>query len=82
MSVTPPDAARVNRTIFHNHPVHWHYIARIEGRNYSEHDIIWHGSKTHVEGSGYSKRGLISWYDQQAGCNIIVNFFLFNHSVH
>ena len=25
-SVTPLDAARVNRTIFHNHSVHWYYI--------------------------------------------------------
>ena len=28
-SVTPLDAARVNRTIFHNHSVHWYYIALI-----------------------------------------------------
>ena len=27
-SVTPLDAARVNRTIFHNHSVHWYYILR------------------------------------------------------
>ena len=33
-SVTPLDAARVNRTIFHNHSVHWYYITRIEGRDY------------------------------------------------
>ena len=28
-SVTPLDAARVNRTIFHNHSVHWYYITLI-----------------------------------------------------
>ena len=27
-SVTPLDAARVNRTIFHNHSVHWYYIEK------------------------------------------------------
>ena len=27
--VTPLDAARVNRTIFHNHSVHWYYIILI-----------------------------------------------------
>ena len=30
-SVTPLDAARVNRTIFHNHSVHWYYITLIKG---------------------------------------------------
>ena len=45
-SVTPLDAARVNRTIFHNHSVHRHYITRIEGRDYIKHDIIiWHGQQ-------------------------------------
>ena len=39
-SVTPLDAARVNRTIFHNHCVHWYYITLIEGRDYNKHDII------------------------------------------
>ena len=28
-SVTPLDAARINRTIFHNHSVHWYYITLI-----------------------------------------------------
>ena len=28
-SVTPLDAARVDRTIFHNHSVHWYYITLI-----------------------------------------------------
>ena len=28
-SVTPLDAARVNRTIFHYHYVHWYYITFI-----------------------------------------------------
>ena len=31
-SVTPMDAARVNRTIFHNHSVHRYYVTLIEGR--------------------------------------------------
>ena len=31
-SVTPLDAARVNRTIFHNHSVHWYYVTLIKGR--------------------------------------------------
>ena len=38
-SVTPLDAARVNRTIFHNHSVHWYYVTLIKGRYYIEHDI-------------------------------------------
>ena len=33
-SVTPMDAARVDRMIFHNHSVHWYYITLIEGRDY------------------------------------------------
>ena len=33
-SVTPLDAARFNRTIFHNHSVHWYYITLIKGRYY------------------------------------------------
>ena len=28
-SVTPLDAARVNRTVFHNHSVHWYHITLI-----------------------------------------------------
>ena len=45
-SVTPLDAARVNRTIFHNHSVHLYYITLIEGRDYIKHDIIvWHGQQ-------------------------------------
>ena len=39
-SVTPLDAARVNRTIFHNHSVHWFYITLIKGRDYIEQDIV------------------------------------------
>ena len=39
-SVTPLDAARVNRTIFHNHSVHWYYITLIKGRDYIMYDII------------------------------------------
>ena len=33
-SVTPLDAARVNRTIFHNHSADGYYIIRIEGGDY------------------------------------------------
>ena len=36
-SVTPLDAARVNRTIFHNHSVHWYYITLMKGRDYDIH---------------------------------------------
>ena len=38
-SVTPLDAARVTRTIVHNHYVHWYYITLIKGRDYIKHDI-------------------------------------------
>ena len=38
-SVTSLDTARVNRTIFHNHSVHWYYITLIKGRDYIKHDI-------------------------------------------
>ena len=45
-SVTPIDAARINRTIFHNHSVHWYYITLIKGRYYIEHDInVRHGKQ-------------------------------------
>ena len=45
-SVTPLDAAGVNRTIFHNHSVHWYYITLKEGRDCIKHDIIiWHGQQ-------------------------------------
>ena len=45
-SVTPLDAARVNRTIFHNHPVHWYYVNLIKGRYYIKHDInVRHGKQ-------------------------------------
>ena len=33
-SVTPLDAARVNRTIFQNHSAHRYYKTRIEGGDY------------------------------------------------
>ena len=36
---------------------------------------------TRIEGGGYSKHDIITWYDQQAGCNIIVDF-LYNHPAH
>ena len=35
-SVTPLDAARVNRTLFHNHSVYWYFITLIKGRYTSE----------------------------------------------
>ena len=45
-SVTPLDAAKVNRTIFHNHSVHWYYINLIKGRDYIKHDInVRHGKQ-------------------------------------
>ena len=45
-SVTPVDTARVNRTIFHNHSVHWYYITLIKGRYYIKHDInVRHGKQ-------------------------------------
>ena len=45
-SVTPLDAARVNRTIFHHHSVHWYYITLIKGRDDITHDInIRHGKQ-------------------------------------
>ena len=45
-SASPLDAARVNRTIFHNHSVHWYYITLKEGRDCIKHDIIiWHGQQ-------------------------------------
>ena len=45
-SVTPLDAARVNRTIFHNQYVHWYYITLIKGRDYIKHDMnIRHGKQ-------------------------------------
>ena len=30
-------------------------------------------NRTRIEGGGYSKHDIITWYDQQAGCNIIVD---------
>ena len=50
-SVTPLDAARVNRTIFRNHSVHWYYITLIKVRDYIKHDInVRHGKQ-------YPRRG-------------------------
>ena len=78
-SVTPLDAARVNRTIFRNHSVH--YITLIEGRDYIKHDIIiWHGQpRLHRGRCLFSiKHYIITWYDQQAGCRIIVGVILYS----
>ena len=47
-SVTPLDAARVNKTtIFHNHSVHWYYKTLIKGGDYIRYVIIvvWHGQQ-------------------------------------
>ena len=45
-SVTPLDAARVNRTIFHYHSVRWYYMTLIKGRDYIKHDMnIRHGKQ-------------------------------------
>ena len=84
-SVTHLDATRVNRTISHNHSVNWYYITLIKGRDYSKCDIDKDMvNRTRVEGGGYSEHDIISntWYDQQAGCNIIVDVLLYNHSAH
>ena len=35
-------------------------------------------NRTRVEGGGYSKHDdIITWYDQQAGCNIIVDVLFY-----
>ena len=39
-------------------------------------------NRTRIEGGGYSKHDIIALYDQQAGCNIIVDVLLYNHSAH
>ena len=45
-SVTPLDAARVNRTIFHTHSVHRYYITLIRGRYYIKYDMnVRHGKQ-------------------------------------
>ena len=60
-SVTPLAAARVNRTIFHNHSVHWYYITLIKGRYYSKHDMNKDMvNRTRVESGGYIKRDNIT----------------------
>ena len=57
-SVTPPDAARVNRRIFHHHSVHRYNITRITGRDYIKYDIIWHGQQNPRRGRGLE----LAWY--------------------
>ena len=45
-SVTPLDAARVNRTIFRNNSVHWYSISLMKGRYYIKHGInVRHGKQ-------------------------------------
>ena len=34
-------------------------------------------NRTRIEGGGYSKHDIITRYDQQAGCNIIVDCLLY-----
>ena len=59
-SVTPLDAARVNRTILHNHSVHGYCITLIKGRDYIKHDMEDMVNRTRVEGGGYSKHDIIT----------------------
>ena len=47
-SVTPLDAARVNRTVYRNDCVHWSYITLIEGRDNIKHDIIIRHGQQHL----------------------------------
>ena len=39
-------------------------------------------NRTRIEGGGYSKHDIMTWYDQQAGCNIIVDVLLYILSAH
>ena len=39
-------------------------------------------NRTRVEGGGCSKHDIITLYDKQAGCNIIVDVLLYNHSAY
>ena len=34
-------------------------------------------NRTRIEGGGYSNHGIITRYDQQAGCNIIVDVLFY-----
>ena len=67
-SVTPLDAAGVNRTTFRNHAVHQHYITLVKvyyiKLDINVRDVV---NSTREEGGGYSKLDIISKYDQQAG---------------
>ena len=50
-SVTPLDAAMVNRTILHNHSVHGYYMTLIKGRYYIKHGItVRHGEQNPCRG--------------------------------
>ena len=63
-SVTPLDAARVNRTIFHNHSVHWYYITLIRVGIILSTILLWDmANRTRVEGGGYNQHDIITWYD-------------------
>ena len=59
-SVTPLDAARVNRTIFHDHSVHRYYITLIKRRDYIKHDIIVRHGKQNPHRERYSKHDIIT----------------------
>ena len=69
-SVTPLDAARVNRTIFNNHSVHWIMTLCNPHKDYQVGIIlstllinVRHGKHNPIEGGGYSKHDNITWYD-------------------
>ena len=36
-------------------------------------------NRARVEGGGYSKHDIIARYDQQAGCNNVVDVLLYDH---
>ena len=38
-------------------------------------------NRTRMEGGGHNKHDIITWYDQQAGCNIIVDVLLYKDTV-
>ena len=62
-SVTPLDAARVNRTIFHNHSVHRYYITLIRGDiivSTTRYINVRHDKQNPcIEGGGYIKHDII-----------------------
>ena len=60
-SVTPLDAAKVNRTIFHNYSVHWYYVTLMRVGIILSTILMWDMvNRTRVEGGGYSKHDIIT----------------------